>query len=84
MGLFFGYCCGKIWKLFSLSLSSEAKQREQEQKEKLRFQEVDEEEYDALPEEEKEHFDRQRLQLVRERKCRYVGFWDVCSLAPRH
>lgn len=53
-----------------LSLFSEAKQREQEQKAKQRLQEMDEEEYDALTEEEKEHFDHQRLQMLRERKRR--------------
>ncbi|KAL2094103.1 hypothetical protein ACEWY4_011415 [Coilia grayii] len=47
--------------------AEEARQCEQEREEKRRLQEMDEEEYDALTDEEKERFDRKHLQMVRER-----------------
>lgn len=50
---------------------TEVLQREHAEKEKLRLQEMDEEEYDALPEEEKESIDLRHLVALRERKRRY-------------
>lgn len=61
---------------------------EQEEKaavarEKARLQEMDEEEYDALTEEQKIHFDNELLQALRERKkrcvnCSWTAAWE-CS-----
>eukprot|EP00063_Salmo_salar_P029727 XP_014004562.1 PREDICTED: hydrocephalus-inducing protein homolog isoform X1 [Salmo salar] len=50
--------------------AEEVLQREHAEKEKLRLQEMDEEEYDALPEEEKESIDLRHLVALRERKRR--------------
>ncbi|XP_066540500.1 hydrocephalus-inducing protein homolog isoform X2 [Hoplias malabaricus] len=50
--------------------AAEALQREQMEREQLRIQEMDEEEYDALPEEVKEGINLQRLKVLRENKRR--------------
>ncbi|KAL6479129.1 hypothetical protein MHYP_G00125620 [Metynnis hypsauchen] len=50
--------------------AAEALQREQREREQLRLQEMDEEEYDELPEEEKECINRQHLEVLRENKRR--------------
>ncbi|XP_035381538.1 hydrocephalus-inducing protein homolog [Electrophorus electricus] len=47
---------------------AEALQREQIEREQLRLQDMDEDEYDALPEEEKEQMDLRHREMIREQK----------------
>lgn len=66
--------CHKLCVTFlpfpSLFPHTEQKQREALEKEKERLQNMDEEEYDALTEEEKVAFNREVQQALRERKKR--------------
>lgn len=48
-------------------------------REKARLQEMNEEEYDALTEEQKIQFDNELLQALRERKRRFVNFFSMAS-----
>ncbi|KAI1889973.1 hypothetical protein AGOR_G00168420 [Albula goreensis] len=50
--------------------AEEREQKEREEREKLRLREMDEEEYDALPDGEKERIDLQHLEELRERRRR--------------
>lgn len=62
---------GRLRHLFSFLISvEEREQQEAVAREKARLQEMDEEEYDALTEEQKIQFDNELLQALRERKRR--------------
>lgn len=61
----------RLRRLFSFLISvEEREEQEAVAREKARLQEMDEEEYDALTEEQKIQFDNELLQALRERKRR--------------
>ena len=63
---------------------SEALQKEKVTREEQRLQELDEEEYDSLPEEQKERITQRHREKVRLQKLRYsledgVAHWASCK-----
>lgn len=61
---------------------AENKRKKELEKEKMRLQNMDEEEYDALSEEEKNRFDREIQQVLRERKKRWAPRAGQTEAAP--
>lgn len=74
-----------FWCLsFSFVCLEEREQQEAIAREKVRLQEMDEEEYDALTEEQKVQFDHELLLALRERKKRSEQAWEyTLSLKER-
>lgn len=69
-----GQLCLQLLTIPPLACAEEREQEEAARREKARLQEMDEEEYDALTEEQKAQFDDNVLQVQRERKRRSVSF----------